>query len=278
MTTDWTSPPEAQRRASRRKVWGTLAVLLAIAVGLLLLAVSSRDEEPPTAAEGIRFRVVDEHGEPVHHAEVFILAGEGLPEGGAGRWTREDATLTLPAAVRGSAIAVQATGYRSDVAREVTGDMDFVLRHGFVVRLEARGSDAEATGDTEYVLVFQVIPAAREDFTDDQRWKVADLITTLVPAPEGTVLLPAGEFGFAVQAAVAEHGLLMPLAGRYEVRWGLLAPDAGLWYTPPDDVLAVIDVTDDPRTQLFPIPVAPDALQQARRGLADKVREVQAGR
>ena len=271
MTNDGTST--FAPRASRRKVWGALAALLLIALGLLALAVSSRQEKPATAdAEGIHFRVVDEQGRPISHAEVFVLAGEDMPEGGAGRWSDEDATLTLPAAVRGSAVAVQARGYRSDVAASVTADVEFTLRHGLLIRLEARGLDTAALGDD--VLVFQIVPEPPGDLTQDQLTKIVDLMATLVPPPEGGIMLPAGDFGFAVQAAVAEKGLLLPLAGRYIVRWGLLDPASGMWFALPEAVRAVIDVADDPRTQLYEIPVRAEALQQTRKGLQDRVREM----
>ena len=103
-----------------------------------------------------------------------------------------------------------------------------------------------------------------------------DLIATLVQPPDGAIMLPGGDFGFAVQASIAEHGLLLPLAGRYAVRWGLLDPKSGMWYAPPEDVRAVIDVTDDRRTQLFAIPIAAEALQQTRKGLRERVRKMEA--
>lgn len=208
------------------------------------------------------------------HAEVFVLASEDMPAGGAGEWSDADATLTLPIAVRGSAIAVQARGYRSDVAPSVTGDQEFALQHGLVIRLEVEGADAEAAGDA--VLVFQVIPEPTGDLTADQLAKIADLIAALEPPPEGGVMLRGGDVGFAVQAAIAEKGLLIPLAGRYGVRWGLLDPKSRMWYALPEDVRAVIDVADDRRTQVFAIPVSAEAIQRTRKGLSERVREIRA--
>ncbi len=275
MTTDWTANPEAGKRSTtRRKVWGGLAALLVLALGLLAFAIASRDAKPtaPPPAATIRFRVVDEAGEPIRHAEVFVLAGEDVPEGGAGRWSEEDATLTLPAVVRGSAVAVQARGYRSDVAQSVSEDRTFVLRSGIFIRLEVQGVDAEAIGDD--VLVFQVNPAATEALSDDQRVKIVNLMTAVVPPPDGARLLPAGDFGFAVQGTIAKQGLLLPLAGRYVVRWGLLDPPSGIWLSMPEEVRAVIEVADDDRGQVFAIPVTPEALERTRTRLRERVREV----
>ena len=274
MIGSWTSTPDGTtRRFSRRTVWGALATLLVGALGLLALAVASRDDASPAPeTASIRFRVVDEAGAPIPHAEVFVLAGEDLPPGGAGRWSDEDATLTLPAVVRGSAVAVQAQGYRSAVAQSVTADREFVLRRGIFVRLEARGHDAEAARDA--VLVFQLNPAPDQELSDDQRAKIVDLVTTVVPVPEGAMLLPGGVFGFAVQASIAKQGLLLPLAGRYVVRWGLLDPGSGMWFTLPEDVRTVIDVADDERGQVFPIPVTADALQRTRKGLQERALDL----
>jgi len=252
-------------------VWGTVAVLLGIALGLPALAACSGDEQPPAPeVEVIRFRVVDEAGAPIPHAEVFVLAGEDMPEGGAGRWSDEDATLTLPAVMRGSAIAVQAKGYRSDVAGSVTTDLDFVLRTGLMIRLEVRGGIADVAGDA--VLVFQVNAASDDELSDDQRAKIVRLMTTVVPPPEVGMMLPAGAFGFAVQAAIAKRGLLLPRAGRYVVRWGLLDPGSGLYFTLPEEVRAVIDVADDPRSQAFAIPVPADAVERTLKGLHERLR------
>ena len=276
MNTDWASTAsESAPSSSRRKVWGGLAVLLVAALGLLALAMTSGDgasssDDPDT----IRFRVVDEQGRPISHAEVFVLASEDMPAGGAGEWSDADATLTLPIAVQGSAIAVQARGYRSDVVKSVTEDLEFVLQHGLVIRLEVQGGDAEAAGDT--VLVFQVIPEPTGDLTADQLAKIADLIATLEPQPDGGVMLRGGDVGFAVQAAIAEQGLLIPLAGRYGVRWGLLDPKSKMWYSLPEDVRAVIDVADDRRTQVFAIPVSAEAIQKTRQGLSEQIRQIRA--
>lgn len=269
MTNDSTSV------GSRRKVWGSLAVLLLLAVGLLALALSSRDDpEEPAAEPGtFRFRVRDDQGRPITHAEVFVLAGDDMPEGGSGQWSDADATLTLPDAVRGSAIAVQARGYRSDVARSVSGDTDFVLKHGFVVRLEIRGMEEKDLGDD--VLVFQVSPRPTGDLTQDQLDKIVDLVVLLEPPKEGQIVLGSGTLGFAVRASDAKEGLLIPLAARYGVRWGLFDPKTRAWFSLPEEVHAVIDVTDDARTQLFPIPVTAEGLSKTRKGLRDRIEAVE---
>lgn len=270
MTTDTPS----RSNVSRRRVWGALAVLLLLSVGLLALATSSRDDaKTPGDSDTIRFRVVDGQGRPISHAEVFVLAGDDMPEGGGGLWSDADATLTLPAAVRGSAVAVQARGYRSDVAPSVTGDTEFVLQHGFVIRLEARGVQAKDLGDD--VLVFRVSPEPTGDLTQDQLEKMVDLIATLAPPPEGRVVLPAGGFGFAVRASVAEQGLLIPLAARYGVRWGLFDAERKVGFFLPEEVHTVIEVTDDPRTQMYPIPVTAEALTKTRKGLRERIEAME---
>lgn len=268
MTNDSTSV------VSRRKVWGALAVLLVLAVGLLALALSSRDDPEESGEPGtFRFRVTDEQDRPISHAEVFVLAGEDMPEGGSGEWSDKDATLTLPDSVRGSAIAVQARGYRSDVARSVSGDTHFVLQHGFVVRLEIRGLEEGALGDD--VLVFQVSPRPTGDLTQDQLDKIVDLIAPLVPPKDGQIALGGGTLGFAVRAADAKEGLLIPLAARYGVRWGLFDARTRVWFSLPEEVHAVIDVMDDARTQVFAIPVTAQTLSQTRKGLLDRIEAVE---
>ena len=83
---------------------------------------------------------------------------------------------------------------------------------------------------------------------------------------------------------VAAEGILLPLAGRYIVRWGLLDPKTGVWYAPPETVRTVVDVKDFEDAedavvaQVFTVPVDGPTLQQARRGLADQVRAMTSGR
>ena len=279
MPTDWTEAPRTPERMPRRRLGIVVGALLVVAAGVAALVVlGGEDEEAPPperASAEIRVRVVDEALTPLPQAEVFVLAGEDLPPGGSGRWSEDEATLFLPPVVRGSAVAAQAKGYRSGVAKRVVDDMDLVLRRGLLARFEVRGADAEALGDA--VLVFQVVPAPADDRSEEEMAKIVALIDTVVPPPEGAQMLPAGPFGFAVQAAVARLGLLLPMAGRYVVRWGLLDPGSGMWFALPERVRSVVNVADDPRGQVFTIDVDGTTLELTRRGLAERVRRMTSG-
>jgi hypothetical protein len=85
--------------------------------------------------------------------------------------------------------------------------------------------------------------------------------------------LPRKTFGFAVADTVASRGVLLPVPGRYIVRWGLFDERAELWYSLEAEAEAFIGVEDDARAQTFDIPVSRNALDRTRIGLAEKVAE-----
>ena len=260
------------RPLDRRRLllWGGLGVLLVGSVAFLVVGLVRRGAAPPPPASPsvdthrpIVVRVVDASGAPARGARAFVAAAPGaLPEA-AGRWDPETATLTLPWTGRPHAVAVQARGHRLLEVADVRGDRTLSLEPGIVARFFVEPETPRPEPPRGVYLQVNPVPPPDREVSPEERDSVVDLMDLLVPRAEGGPDFPRAGFGFLVSEAEGRAGLLLPMPGRYRVRWGLLDAKAGSWYALRDGAESSFDVVAATEPQTFSLSIDPQALARA---------------
>ena len=267
-------------KEARVKLWMFLGTAFVLAVAALLGVMATRDDAPeptPQAPEGVvRLKIVDQGGDPVPQASLFVQMPEDAPRDKLARWISEEAVLEVPASITPVDIAVQARGFRSEVVTNLAEDRTFVLRMGYMIKLKRAAGTAKAP--KPYRLVFQLNPV-REDGTslpEDQYEAFLQLIDTRTQAPDPDLTLPRSGFGFAIWDSVAADGILLPFPGRYAVRWGLLDPTRrpSIWFSLGEAATAMIRVSADDRTQVFEVPLPQEAMDRTQVQLEAQLRKL----
>lgn len=266
--------------SKRVRIWGGLILLLGASVAFLLVAIDRKGETPPPEPP-LEFPVYDEAGVPVRTAEVFIKRREGDVTSISGRYDRRTATLRLAPDDRGATILVIARGYRIRRLDDVQEGTPIVLKEGLRVRLQVEG-DAPPV-NPPLVGLFRVRPTedtaklARLDDNARIPIELPDLMSVLFKNRPDAAQLPVEKFGFAVSEDDAASGIMLPVAGTYEVRWGMLDEGPRVWYTLDDAPKVLIDVPEDGEGKVFDIPITRSHWARTRAGLQQRIRELKGG-
>jgi len=189
------------------------------------LGPTGRGGRPATA---LRVRVEDARGRIVRHARVFVDTAGGARPAQA-RWSPDDGVLMLPRRARPHDLRVLARGFRIQGARGVGADHTIRLKRGYLLRVTVR--DAPTDGLPRHLrIMLRVRPILGRGAAPggvDARTLI-DLMDNLGgPGPKG---FARGDFGYPVSLAQAQSGILLPLAGRYHVRWGLIDLRTRTWF------------------------------------------------
>jgi hypothetical protein len=268
----------------RLRVWGSLALLLALAVGVLALAGQRQKSRRPGGgtpgpAEGgaehghehghdddghheippFALRVVDRAGAPVTTATVLVARPEGSSSAEAGTWSPERATLSLPAADAPWSVRVQAPGYRLASGQGLRADTTLTLEPGLLVKVDAVLETEPAPGLVVYVQVNPVAPDGA-DLPPAERNALLALLDPAAPPPEGTTPLPREGFGLTLPLAQAREGIRFPAPGPWRLRWGLFHAGKGLWYALTAGSASVHEVRDEAEPQTVTLDVPADLL------------------
>lgn len=267
--------------SKRVRIWALLALLL-IASLVFLFAAMGRKQTAPPAPEAMSFPIYDEAGVPVRHAETFIKRREGDLTRITSRWDRNTATLRLTGEDRGATILVVARGYRIRRLVDVQKGEPIVLKIGLRVRLQVKGSAPPM--NPPLVGLFRVRPTeetaklARLDDNARIPIELPDLMSVLYRNRPDAPQLPVEKFGFAVSEDDAASGIMLPLAGTYEVRWGMLDEGPRVWYTLDDAPQVLIDVPEDGEGKVFDIPIDRSTWARTRAGLQQRIQELKGNR
>jgi hypothetical protein len=252
--------------SSRRfRTWSLLGALLVASVGVLLLAMSSRQGGPRPPLE---IRVVGEQGKPLPGAEIRLRRGPGEGVRPGETWDPEQSLLTLPASGAPYAFAVLAPGRRLELLEGVADNRTVVLERGYVVRL--RLSSAVPPVEEPLAIVMKVTPGA--DLPSEAGLDLSDLMEVRDAGQSDTPPLPRRGFGFAVSRQDGAAGILLPHAGTYAVTWGLLDKKAGTWFALQEGSRTEFQVADTADVQVFEVPVDEAAVLRTRTGLEERIR------
>ncbi len=192
-------------------------------------------QAPALARQGLRVKVVDRSGKVVEGASAFVRTAQGATPTQA-RWSPKDGVLMLPRRGEAHDLRVTARGYKLQDVADVGDDRTVTLERG--LRLRVRVRDVPETGLPKRVRVMLRIRPLDVDENDPDGLSVAtivDLMDNL--GGSGPQDLARGDFGYPVSLAQAKRGILVPRAGRYHVRWGLIHIKAGsnmkgsTWFT-----------------------------------------------
>ncbi len=264
-------------KSKRFRIWAGLTVLLVGSV-LFLLAGMDRTDTTAPPQPPMRFPVYDEAGVPIRHAEMFIKRREGDVSAVESQWDPKSATLRLNHADRGATILVVARGYRIRRLDDAQQGAPIILKEGLRVRLQVKGSAPPV--NPPLVGLFRVRPTeatARLARLDDNARipiELPDLMTVLFRNRPDAEQLPVEKFGFAVSEDDAASGIMLPLAGTYEVRWGMLDEEKRVWYTLDDAPNVLIDVPEDGEGAVFDIAIDRSTWARTRAGLQQRIREL----
>lgn len=249
--------------------------LAGLLLGVVLLLGGCGADEAPAEGPVFHLYVRDAAGGPVSGAELFVEQPADRPGPPLGRWRASTATLTLPATEEGHTVYVQCRGFRSQRVEGLKAETTLVLRRGLVARLRVDGDTLPS--DDPLHLVFRIRPAPSEEAAvpAEELQKLVDLMELVKPPLPDEPNLPRKTFGFAVADTVAIRGVLLPVPGRYLVRWGLFDERAEVWYSLGEETDAYILVEDDARAQTFDIPVQRNAIDRTRIGLVERIEEIE---
>jgi len=263
--------------------------MLAVALVLLVMAKKAQDRqagsgagealETPPVSGPATVRIRDAEGKVIPGAQAFVAQAPDAPIEEAGTWDAESGTLSLPAlpadatgAAAGRRVIVQARGYRTLVLDDVRGEIEGVLRPGIALRLVVAGQPV--LPGLPYRLYFQLRPDPEswEGMSDDQRQVLVDLMEATTPPPEDVLPSTRMGFGFEVSREQAEAGVLLPIPGRYTVRWGLLDTAHAMWYSRLKGTTQTVEVPDQDEPVVVEIEVTTEQAEATKREL-DEIRE-----
>lgn len=254
----------------RALIWGGLLVLLAGSVGLLLMAKQNQADRGDDGWElsggepqgpQIQLHIVDETGRSVPNARVWVVQDPNLPPS---QWNEATATLTLPQKAEGTEVFVQCRGFRSLDLKGVTESQEVVLSRGLVIRVIVGGRPV--LPGLPYRLYFQVRPGAEAwaHLNEQEQDALVSLMDSLRAPPPDVKPSTRESFGYEVSQDQAEGGVLIPMPGTYDLRWGLLDVERQLWYSRKDGTVTTIDVKDQQTPQLYEVPITTEEIDATR--------------
>jgi len=238
--------------ASRQRFWirATLvAAMLLAAIGLVAMVAAkagggasgpaslarTSTSRTPRSGGSLRVRVVDAEGHVVRGARVFVDTSGGAQPAQA-RWSPAHGVLMLPRRAHPHDLRVLARGFRVQDVAGVDGDRTIVLKRGYRLRVHVR--DAPTDGLPSHVgIMLRVRPLDAPPEGDrpatGMRLDTATLIDLMDDAGRSGVRRTTrqDEFGYPLSLTQAARGILLPRAGRYHVRWGLLDLRGDTWFS-----------------------------------------------
>lgn len=269
-----TDPAALSRR--RRRVWGGVLLLAAVAGAAWWLRPSTQRPVAPEPAT-LTVRVLDSTGEPARSAQAFLLQRSSDAPGGA--WDPASATFTVPAHQAPARVLVGAPGHRMGEVTDVDGNLEVTLRPGVQVRILLEGRELlEGEG---HLVMLRLRPVPGLDGLLPgagavDRGTLVSWIQPLLAPPEVFKTLTREEFGVALTAEQAEHGVRLPAPGRYSVHWGVLAAEQGTWFTLEDRTGKVLGVQDRSEPTSYALRITPEGAEQTLKGLKEWIARVQA--
>lgn len=237
---------------------------LVLLVLVSLLAVACGDDEP---AAPITLRIVDEAGEAVQTAAVFVYMPPDASSEAAGSFDPAQGLLTRVGGPEGHDVVVQAPGFRTEEVEDWKEDRTLVLRPGFLIRIQVAGGRNPVEAPLRLVFAVQPAPPGESELPDETRKALVELMRLATPLEEGEPDLPSGDVGLAVVDTAAARGLRLPVNGRYVVRWGVFDPEKDLFFSLEEGSTHAIAVDDDDRPQSFEIPITQEAIDRAKAEL-----------
>ncbi|MCA9315128.1 MAG: hypothetical protein H6806_10195 [Planctomycetes bacterium] len=255
-------------------------VLLPVLASLLLALGGCGTSDP--ASDVITVRVLDERGQPAPWARVLHGGSTGDAGGLRMRWDADRALVTLPRASAPHTLQVAAPGRKTMVVDGITADRTIALELGYPIEIHVTG-DASPP-EAPRIILFRLRPVTEQDpATDDAAAvRVSDVCSMIYPRHGATdtslPLLPRGRWGFAATADDAEHGLLLPEPGEYEVRWGLFDTAEGTWQSSAGAANVLQVEAHGREAQRLDVRIDAGPLQIVRRALRAQLDALEAAR